>query len=146
LPEIPALLWLGFCYFGKKCYNKIMSNNIFWVSLRFVFVDVVGDIIYFPIWWYTKGLLQSFTWAVGVVTYSEKVLGLGVWVKNWFRPMYRQTDLTGRLISFFMRTVNILAKSVAMIFVIAFAVLVFLWWLILPLFIFYEIYINLLMY
>lgn len=43
-----------------------------------------------------------------------RALGIGLWVRSFFRPMYGVTDLWGRIISVFARFFVILAR--------------FLWW------------------
>ena len=44
------------------------------------------------------------------------MLALGVWIKNIFVPMFGQRDWQSRLISVFMRIVNIVGRSIALFF------------------------------
>lgn len=71
------------------------------------------DVIFFPIWWYTKGIV----YVLEKITYSARrqsaLLAIDLWVKNIFVPMYGQRDWQGRIISFFIRLLQIVARSVA---------------------------------
>lgn len=53
-------------------------------------------------------------WAVGSVKNQARNLGLTIWIKNLFVPMYGTADMTGKLISFFLRVVIITARSIAL--------------------------------
>lgn len=78
-----------------------MTNNIFATSIKYVIVDLIGDFLYWPIWWYTKGLYQTIFYSLNQIIHLEEMLGLRIWVKNLFTPMFGQYDMAGRLISFF---------------------------------------------
>lgn len=73
----------------------------------------IKDIVLFPVWWYTAGIAHMF----GQLVYSAKkqaaFFAVGLWVKNLFVPMYGQYDWQGRIISFFVRLMQIVARSVA---------------------------------
>jgi len=94
---------------------------------------VLRDIVYFPLWWYISGLRRT---ALGVWNFwvrKQKALGLFIWLKNIFTPMYGQRDFFGKLISFVMRLVQIIFRGVLMLvyFIFGAAVIVF-WILALP--------------
>ncbi|HOX96861.1 MAG TPA: hypothetical protein PL066_00695 [bacterium] len=85
------------------------------------------DLLYFPIWWYTRGFVR-FAKAFGnSLRYKWQELGVGVWIKNLFVPMFGVHDISGRLISFFMRLVNIIGRF---LYFLLFAFFFFLWFLI----------------
>jgi hypothetical protein len=63
---------------------------------------------------------------------SLKRLNLLVWIKNIFVPMYGQRDITGVLVSIFMRLVQIIFRSVAYIFILVSGLIALALWLILP--------------
>jgi hypothetical protein len=56
--------------------------------------------------------------------------------------MFGQYDWQGRIISFFMRVVQIIARSILLCFWIVFSAAVFIVWIIVPLFIFAQILLN----
>ncbi len=103
------------------------SDNYF--TTRFsLLAGVVGQFLYFPVWWYSTGLLR----------FSKRIfyfwqdqfysLGVWVWIKNIFVPMYGQFDITGRLISFLVRLVQIVARTfILLAWLIACLILVILW-------------------
>lgn len=69
----------------------------------------------FPLWWYTDGLSDIVEWMRVSLRVEWRALGIGLWMKSFFRPMYGVTDLSGRAISIITRFFVILAR--------------FLWWM-----------------
>jgi len=97
------------------------------------------DLLYFPIWWYTRGLVR-FAQSFGKsLRFKWQELGVGVWVKNLFVPMFGVRDIAGRLISFFMRLVQIIFRSLIMLFWMILSLAAFCFWLVLPPLVIYEI-------
>ena len=115
-----------------------MSNSFIFYSLQ-ILAELVWDVLYFPVWWYGRGLVNL---AIGVINFladKQKALALYVWIKNIFRPMYAQYDWQGMLISFFMRLVQIIFRSVVMLFWLIFSLAIIIFWILLPVFVIYEI-------
>jgi len=102
-------------------------------------IELVRDILYFPIWWYSRGLLKIIISMKDFLSDRQKQLALIIWIKNIFRPMYGQYDWQGMIISFFIRLFQIIVRGVLMLFLFIGAVVVVLAWLILPIFTIYEI-------
>lgn len=104
-----------------------MSSRVYAV-VSFIVSDFVGSVLRFPLWWYTDGLLSLVRWLVQLWQYRRRGYALGLWLRNFFVPMYGAYDWAGRLISVGMRTVVILARLFAL-FVegVVFALLVFAW-------------------
>jgi hypothetical protein len=100
-----------------------------------VFVDLAGGILYAPIFWYTRGAFDAAKYCGRMIKRKWHVFGLGVWVKNIFVPMYAQRDLAGTLISFFMRLVQIFARTILMLVWTCLVLLLFLSYLIVPIFV-----------
>jgi hypothetical protein len=96
--------------------------------------DLVGNVVYFPVWWYTKGLAKMGGFFVNFVSGMEMRLAVRIWIANILKPMYAVTDVPGRIISFLMRVFMIIVRSFALVAVTIFAGLVFLGYLILPVF------------
>ncbi len=69
------------------------------------------DLVYFPVWWYGAGLVHTMGSLFTSWRNYGRRLAVGVWVKNFFVPMYGQYSLQGRLISVFVRGVQILGRS-----------------------------------
>jgi len=102
-----------------------------------VFYDVGGGLVAAPLFWYTRGLADAFKWCLRFWIDGWNRFGLGVWLKNIFVPMYGQQDTTGRLISFFMRLVEILGRFIVMVFWSVFSLLFFALYVIGPLVLIY---------
>jgi len=116
----------------------MLSNN-FIVYGGKVILDTVTDIVYFPVWWYTRGTGLVAGKLLGYLSDKQKSLALWIWIKNLMRPMYGQYDWQGWLISFFMRLFQIIVRSIAMIFWFVLLTIIFCCWLVLPLFVLYQI-------
>ena len=104
--------------------------------------ELVGDIVYFPLWWYSRGYLKMIISLRDFIVNRERSLGFFIWTKNLFRPMYGQEDMWGRVISFFVRLIQIIVRGLIMIFWLVFSLSVFIFWTTLPLIIFYGIYLQ----
>lgn len=74
------------------------------------------DAITFPWWWYTRGLRRVLGWAVRTLRGWERTVGLRVWLKNLFTPMFGQTDWQGRMISFLMRLAVLVGRLFQVLF------------------------------
>ena len=85
----------------------MMTNNFATYSIK-ILGEIGKDIFYFPVWWYSRGLLIMINGILTFVRDREKSLALLVWIKNIHKPMYGQYDWQGVLISVFMRIIQIL--------------------------------------
>ena len=81
---------------------------------RLVIIDLAGSVVWFPIWWYTRGFDHVLQAAVRAIQYRVRSYGLKIWIQNFFVPMYGQYDWSGRLISVLMRFVVLVARIVAL--------------------------------
>jgi hypothetical protein len=116
----------------------MLTNNSVAYSGK-IFIEIIIDIVYFPVWWYTRGAYLFAKKLFNFLGNKQKSLALWVWIKNLYRPMFGQYDWQGMLISFFMRLVQIIFRSIVMFFWVIFIFVCFCIWLILPLFVLYEI-------
>lgn len=97
-----------------------------------IIVSLFLEIIYFPVWWYSVGFFRFFRNVRLFLRKRERSLGFLVWAKNIFVPMYGQSDFAGRLISFFMRLVQIIARGFILLLWIIFCLFSLVIWLALP--------------
>jgi hypothetical protein len=70
---------------------------------------------------------------------GNRFLAPGLWLRNIFVPMYGQYDFQGRMISFFMRFINFVGRSVALCFWVGVCLFLFMVWLVFPGIIIYGI-------
>jgi len=115
------------------------QQNLVLQSLKYIIIDLLGDFVKFPIWWYGKGTYRALMFCVNGFLNAEKSLGLKVWVKNIFKPMFGQTDWQGKIISFFMRVFQIIGRTIALVIYFVLLVIVFIIWLLLPVFIVFQL-------
>jgi hypothetical protein len=120
-----------------------MTFNTTIADVAKILLGFIWDIIYFPFWWYSAGLWAVLKWVGNFLLRRLQSTGLIVWVVNLFTPMYGQRDIAGKLISFFMRLIQIVFRSVVMFFWLVFSVAIIIFWLILPVFILYELILQL---
>lgn len=82
---------------------------------RFVGEELIGNIVMFPVWWYTRGLAGVIQYGLSMMKYRLESYAFSVWIRNLFVPMYGMRDWSARLISFVMRVVVIVARGCALI-------------------------------
>lgn len=72
---------------------------------------VASDIILFPVWWYSRGLLLVWRWSWQTLQDYAEYFALRIWIQNLFVPMFGQYDWQSRLISVVMRIVQIVGRG-----------------------------------
>ncbi len=120
-----------------------MAQKVTGGLIRDVFLDTLREILYFPIWWYTRGLGMAANFSWQRIKNMEVRLGVKVWVVNIFKPMFGQRDIAGVLISFFMRIFQIIGRTLVLILWTMVMILVFFAWIILPILVILGIILNL---
>ncbi len=116
------------------------KDNIFSTAIKYVAVEILWDIVYFPIWWYTKGLARIWQYARdSALFHIVRRLGLGIWMKSMFKPMYGDYTKEGRIISFFMRIVVLIWKLIATFMWLILLFVLIIVWIALPAVIIYYI-------
>ena len=105
------------------------------IILQRLLLDLVIDVFYAPLWWYTVGIKRAFLGAGRLVAAGNRNFAPGLWLRNMFVPMFGQTDFQGRMTSIFMRFVNVVGRSIALFFWILIVIGLFALWIVFPLFI-----------
>lgn len=90
--------------------------STFTLGLRYFFIDLIGGIIRWPFWWYTKGFVHVTRSGMNFIKMYARMLSIRVWIKNIFVPMFGMYDWQSRLISFFMRVAQIIIRSIGLFF------------------------------
>ncbi len=85
----------------------LYSNRMQLAVLR----DIFKDIAFFPVWWYSRGLIVFGQYCLGTLKSYTRYLAVGVWIRHIFVPMFGQNDWQSRIISVFMRSVQIVGRS-----------------------------------
>ncbi len=100
--------------------------------LQRIALDFALDVLYFPVWWYTAGAKNVFIACGKSIQTANRNMAPGLWLKNLFVPMFGQTDWQGRIMSVFMRLVNVIGRGIALFFWSVVVVLLFFVWLFIP--------------
>ena len=116
-----------------------MKVSIVSDTIKFIVSDLILDILYFPIWWYSKGLKKALFFVLRQIKERSEDLALKILVVNLFKPMYGDYSFAGRVISFFARVVHLTFRLVLMIIWLALMLAVFVAWLIVPVVVIYQI-------
>ena len=109
-----------------------MTQNIVIQAIKQIVIDLVGEILYFPVWWYTQGLMRTISYVIASIKNTNRNLALGLMFRNLLKPMFGQYDREGRLISFFMRIILILFRLVVFILLSILYLLIIIFWIFLP--------------
>jgi len=118
------------------------TTNIFNYALE-VILQLAKDLLWFPLWWYSVGFFKCIRWSLNFLGDWWKALGIGVWVKYLFVPMYGQRDIASRFISFFMRLIQIIVKGTIFIIWIIISITIVILWLVTPVVIIMQIFYQL---
>jgi len=110
----------------------MISQNPLFLSAKFVAKDLVGDLLYWPVWWYSAGLFSFIRKRLVALKDFEEDIGLTVWVINWGKPMYGQYDFAGRLISIIVRTAGIIFKALQVMLFFILELILIVGWVVLP--------------
>lgn len=100
--------------------------------IKFLLFDVVLDALYTPLWWYTDGLGDMFRFVARNARYGANVIGIGLWAKSLFKPMYGERTWQGRIVSFVMRLIVLFWDSALYLILLAFLICIVFAWVFLP--------------
>ncbi|MBT4349958.1 hypothetical protein HOD19_04260 [bacterium] len=120
-----------------------MSENIFIKTIKTLFIDLIGEILYFPIWWYTRGLKGVFVYIWRSVKKLAYSLSLKVMITHLLSPMFGQYDRAGRAISFFMRFILLISRFVVFVIGTVLYICLLAFWVLLPLVVIMQLVNNL---
>ena len=109
-----------------------MVNNIFLKAIKVIFLEIIWEIIFFPIWWYNQGLKRVILYVWNSLKNSSRILALPIMFKNLFKPMFGQYDREGRLISFLMRIILTISRVLVFLVLLFLNIFILLIWILLP--------------
>lgn len=122
--------------------NNSMATELRRDKLKKIPAEIIAEVIFFPLWWYSQGFLRNANMLWQNVVEMEYRLGLRIWIKNIFTPMFGQYDWEGRIISFVMRLVQIIGRGLLLFVWFLLFILLNVFWLFLPLVVSYFIVTN----
>ncbi|MBU1203437.1 hypothetical protein KKH39_05335 [Patescibacteria group bacterium] len=109
-----------------------MTQNIIVQATKSLVIDLIGEILYFPIWWYTQGLKKMVLYVINSIQNTNRNLALTLMLKSMFKPMFGQYDREGRIISFFMRLILIIVRLIFFILLSILYLSIIIFWIFLP--------------
>lgn len=112
---------------------------MFILILPRLILEAVLDVLYFPLWWYSRGTGHAAKYCFHLLKSGNQTLAPGLWLKNIFVPMYGQYDWQGQIISFFMRLFQVIIRAAALLIWLIICVIFFFLWLVFPLIVVYGI-------
>jgi hypothetical protein len=95
-------------------------------------LEFLWHIIYVPVWWYTAGAAHAARVCADIFLSGNDQFAPLLWLKNLFVPMYGLADWQGRIISVFIRFVNVIVRTVFVFLWSLWAIALFLVWLAAP--------------
>ncbi len=101
------------------------------------------DLIYFPLWWYTGGILYILKTCGDLIKAGNQMLGPGLWLRNLFVPMFGQRDFQGRAVSVLIRFGNFVFRSIGLIMWLMIVFVLLLLWVMVPLLVGYMFILSL---
>jgi hypothetical protein len=90
-------------------------NTTISIGTTKLITETIWHIVFFPIWWYSRGFVLVSRFAGSSIKNQYINLGLGVWLSNLFVPMYGASDIASRIISFFIRFLMVVVRGLALL-------------------------------
>jgi hypothetical protein len=103
-----------------------------------LFLDAVLELLYFPVWWYSRGLKKAAFFCWKRVKDGWRVMALSILIRNVFKPMYAQRGWDAYVLSMMVRLFQLFWRFLFMFLWFFLWVLVLLAWLVLPVFAVYK--------
>ncbi len=111
---------------------------------KYFLLDWFGSVIRFPFWWETEGLIGILRWMRRGWKNHLRQVGIGLWIRSLFVPMYGQNDWAGRLLSIVMRMVVLCARLFVLAVMAVWDVCLILAWIFFPLLAAIFLFVNVL--
>ena len=80
----------------------------------FILRELVGEVLYFPVWWYTHGLALTGRTLIRQWFGLVNRLSIVILLRTMGKPMYGDYTRSGRAISFFFRIFILAARLIAL--------------------------------
>jgi len=81
-------------------------------ATTFVLRELLGEILYFPVWWYSHGLAGTGRTLLSKWFGLSNRLSIPILARTMGRPMYGDYTRSGRIISFFFRIILLVSRLV----------------------------------
>lgn len=71
--------------------------------MTFILRELVGELLYFPVWWYSHGLASTGRTLLNQWLGAVNRLSILIMLRTMGKPMYGDYTRSGKIISFFFR-------------------------------------------
>lgn len=115
-----------------------MTYKIF---IKDLFLDTIGEILFFPVWWYSRGLKKIALFCWQRINNGWKSLALSIFIRNFFKPMYGQKGWDAYVLSLASHLVQILYRLFLMSIWALFWIFILIIWILLPFYIIWQLWI-----
>jgi len=109
------------------------------IFIKDLFLDTVWEILYFPIWWYSRGFKKTAIFCWHRINDGWKSLALSIFIKNFFKPMYGQRGWDAYILSLVIHSLQISWRLLLMAFWTLFWLFILILWIFLPVFIIWQL-------
>ena len=109
------------------------------IFIKDLFLDTVWEILYFPIWWYSRGFKKTAIFCWRRINDGWKSLALSIFIKNFFKPMYGQRGWDAYILSLVIHSLQISWRLLLMAFWTLFWLFILILWIFLPVFIIWQL-------
>jgi hypothetical protein len=104
-------------------------------------LDELRAILYFPVWWYSRGLLDLFGLGEKWFFECEMALGLNFYARNFLTPVFGQSNAVAML-TYLWRFLVLIVKSIILLFFFCLLMILAIIWIIAPIFVIYQIILH----
>ena len=117
-----------------------MQENVIVRALRYIGLEFVWGILYFPVWWYTTGTKRMLFFIGREMRTLAQSLNLKILFKSLFKPMFGDYSREGRIISIFVRFFHLLFLALAQLVFTIVLICLLVVWLVFPVIVVYFIF------
>ena len=108
------------------------------VIFKDLFLDALWAVLYFPLWWYGRGLKDTAIFCWRKIVSGWRALAISIFLVNFFKPMYGQSDFLSRVLSVITHLLQILGRLALFFCWALFWLLILILWIIAPLYALWE--------
>ena len=135
---LSPLLRLLFLWYNTINIHVPMTQSFFFYAPKIIF-DFLFDVGYFLPWWYSRGLTQTAGSLWRFTLQKENELALGIWLRNFHKPLLNDYGFGGRVKSIIVRIFQIVFRLFFFVCWIVCAFLLFALYFIAPVLIGWQI-------
>jgi len=109
------------------------------ILIKDLFLAPLREVLYFPLWWYSRGLKKTAIFCWQRLKGGWRALALSILLKNFFKPMYGQKGLAAYVLSLNTHFWQVLWQLFLMALWAIFWLFILSTWLVLPIFIIWQL-------